>query len=71
MYKIEGPEDGGVAPKGPNFFLIVILFSVGIVVILGAALLFIPGFAHSIHTIRPDVHPNSQLVLPATPITNA
>ena len=34
MYKIEGPEDGGVAPKGPNFLLVVILFCAAIFVVL-------------------------------------
>ncbi|MGD0799130.1 MAG: hypothetical protein ABR910_15555 [Acidobacteriaceae bacterium] len=53
MYKIEGPEDGGKAPNGPNFGLVVILFVVTILVCLGLAILFIPAFGHFLHALRP------------------
>jgi hypothetical protein len=63
MYTIEGPEDGGKAPNGPNFGLIVTLFCVTIVIGLGLALLFIPSLARTLHVVHPDRHPTSQLVL--------
>jgi hypothetical protein len=53
MYRIEGPEDGGKAPNGPNFLLIVVLFVVTILVGFGLALLFVPEFGHFIHALRP------------------
>ena len=53
MYKIEGPEDGGKAPNGPNFPLIVVLFLVTILVCFGLALVFVPEFGHFIHALRP------------------
>ena len=61
MYKIEGPEDGGKAPNGPNFLLIVGLFGAAIAVCFVLALLLIPDFGRHIHMIRPDHHPTSQL----------
>jgi hypothetical protein len=62
MYKIESPEDGGKAPNGPNFLLIVVLFMVMIVVGLGLAFVFIPSAARMMrHISRPDPHPTSEL----------
>jgi hypothetical protein len=57
MYKIEGPEDGGKWPNGPNFLLIVALFGVAIVVCLGLAYFLLPQFAHFFHPL----HPKSRL----------
>jgi len=65
MYKIESSEDGGKAPNGPNFLLIVGLFCAVIVLGFGVAFLMIPDFAKRIHLVHPDVHPTSQLVLAA------
>ena len=62
MYKIEGPEDGGVPPNKPNFPLIVVLFGVAIFVILGLAYFILPGLVHK-NPARPDSHPTSQRVL--------
>jgi hypothetical protein len=62
MYRIESPEDGGNAPNGPNFLLIVVLFGVTILVCLGLACLFIPELGHFIHAVKPDHHPTSQVV---------
>jgi hypothetical protein len=56
MYRIESPEDGGRAPNGPNFLLIVVLFGVAILVCLGLAYLFIPELGHFIHSVKPDHH---------------
>jgi hypothetical protein len=56
MYRIESPEDGGRAPNGPNFLLIVVLFGVTILVCLGLAYLFIPELGHFIHSVKPDHH---------------
>jgi hypothetical protein len=53
MYRIEGPEDGGKAPNGPNFMLIVILSGVTMLVCFVLALIFIPEFGHFILTMRP------------------
>jgi hypothetical protein len=53
MYRIEGPEDGGKAPNGPNFLLIVILFCATILVCFVLALLFIPEFGRLIHPAKP------------------
>jgi len=64
MYKIEGPEDGGKAPNGPNFLLIVCLFGAAILVCFGLAFLFIPSFARMIRPVNPDNHPTSRLVMP-------
>ena len=62
MYKIESPEDGGKAPNGPNFLLIVILFGVSILVVLGLAYLFIPSAAGYMRNIvHPDRHSTSEL----------
>jgi hypothetical protein len=61
MYKIEGQEDGGKAPNGPNFKLIVILFGVAILVCFVAALLFAGDGGRQIHAVHPDRHPTSQL----------
>jgi hypothetical protein len=62
MYKIESPEDGGKAPNGPNFLLVVILFCVTILVCLGLAFVFIPSAAQFMrHIVRPDRHPTSEL----------
>jgi hypothetical protein len=63
MYKIEGPEDGGKAPKGPNFLLIVILFGVTILIGLVVALLVTGRIGRSIHVVHPDQHPTSRLVV--------
>jgi hypothetical protein len=63
MYKIEGPEDGGKAPNGPNFLLIVCLFGAAILVCFGLALLFIPRFSRMIRPVNPDRHPTSRLVV--------
>jgi hypothetical protein len=63
MYKIESAEDGGKAPKGPNFPLIVILFAVAILVILGVALLMIPDLARYIHPFKPTRNQTSSLHL--------
>jgi hypothetical protein len=65
MYEIEGPEDGGKAPKGPNFLLIVCLFCAAILVCFGLAFLFIPSFARMIRPVNPDHHPTSYLVMAA------
>jgi hypothetical protein len=62
MYRIESPEDGGKAPNGPNFLLIVALFGVTILICLALACLFIPEFGHFIHAVKPDHHPTSQVV---------
>ncbi len=62
MYKIESPEDGGKAPNGPNFLLVVVLFFVMILVGLGLAYVFIPSAAGWMrHIARPNAHPNSEL----------
>lgn len=63
MYKIEGPEDGGKAPNGPNFLLIVALAGVTIVIGLAIALLVVGRIGRSMHVVHPDAHPNSRLVL--------
>jgi ABC-type branched-subunit amino acid transport system permease subunit len=63
MYKIESPEDGGKAPNGPNFMLIVVLFTVAIAVCFGIAYLVIPEFGRYIHAVRPDHHATSQVTL--------
>ena len=65
MYKIEGPADGGKAPNGPNFLLIVCLFGAAILVCFGLAFLFIPSFARMIRPVHPDLHPTSRLVVNA------
>jgi hypothetical protein len=62
MYTIEGPEDGGKAPNGPNFLLIVALFCVTILAGFGLAYLFIPSFGHMIHVVHSGGHPTSLLV---------
>jgi hypothetical protein len=62
MYRIESPEDGGKAPNGPNFLLIVALFGVTILICLALACLFIPEFGRFIHAVKPDHHPTSQIV---------
>ncbi|HXE08636.1 MAG TPA: hypothetical protein VN612_12125 [Acidobacteriaceae bacterium] len=59
MYRIEGPEDGGKWPKGPNFLLVVALFGVTILVCFGLAYLLIPHFAALIHPVHPNHHPTS------------
>jgi len=59
MYTIESPEDGGKAPNGPNFGLIVALACVAILVCLGLAFLLIPSAARLIHPAHPDPHPTS------------
>ena len=58
MYKIEGPEDGGKWPKGPNFLMIVALFGVTIAICFGLALLLIPQFGQHIHMVHPH-HPQT------------
>jgi hypothetical protein len=63
MYTVEGPEDGGKAPNGPNFLLIVVLFCVTIMVGLGLAFFFIPGAGRMMHMVRPDPHPTSQVIV--------
>ena len=63
MYRIEGPEDGGVAPKGPKFGLILALFCVAIFVVLGIAYFVLPAIVHK-SPARPDYHPTSQVVGP-------
>lgn len=63
MYRVEGPEDGGVPPGKPNFKLIVILFGVAILAVLGIAFLVLPGFVHK-NPVHPDNHPNSSIVMP-------
>jgi hypothetical protein len=63
MYKIEGPEDGGKAPNGPNFLLIVTLFGVAILVCFVIALVVTGRVGRLIHPVRPDHHPTSQLVM--------
>lgn len=63
MYKIEGPEDGGVAPNGPNFLLIVVLFCVAIFVVIIAAYFILPAVVHK-NPAHPDYHPTSQLFVP-------
>jgi hypothetical protein len=65
MYKIEGPEDGGKAPKGPNFLLIVVLFGVTIVIGFAIALLVTGHIGRSIHVVHPDSHPSSRLSVPS------
>jgi hypothetical protein len=59
MYRIEGPEDGGKWPKGPNFGLIVTLFGVAIVVIFLMVYLFLPELAQFFHPLHPHAHPTS------------
>ena len=66
MYRIEGPEDGGKAPNGPNFLLIVGVFLAAIAACFVLALLLIPAFGRHIHMIRPDKHPTSQLLVGAS-----
>ena len=63
MYKIEGPEDGGKAPKGPNFGLIVVLFGVTILLGLAITLLVTGRLERMIHVVHPDAHPSSRLVV--------
>ncbi len=63
MYRIEGPEDGGKAPHGPNFKLVVILFGVTIFVVFVVALFFVRDGGRFIHAVRPDKDPNSKLVV--------
>ncbi|HEV2645999.1 MAG TPA: hypothetical protein VGU46_06505 [Acidobacteriaceae bacterium] len=63
MYKIEGPEDGGKAPNGPNFVLIVALSLGAILVCFGIALLVTGRAGRLIHPVRPDPHPTSRLVM--------
>jgi hypothetical protein len=62
MYKIEGPEDGGKAPNGPNFLLVVALFGVVIAIGFAIALMVTGHLSRSIHVVHPDAHPVSQLV---------
>jgi len=59
MYTIEGPEDGGKWPNGPNFLLIVGLFGVTIVACLVLAYFLIPEFGQYIHAIHPRAHMTS------------
>jgi hypothetical protein len=59
MYKIEGPEDGGKWPNGPNFLLIVALFGLGILVCFGLAFLVLPHVGHFFHVVHPQAHPTS------------
>ena len=59
MYRIEGPEDGGKWPNGPNFLLIVGLFGVAIVVCLVLAYFMLPAFGHLFHPAHPNSHPTS------------
>ncbi len=59
MYRIEGPEDGGRWPNGPNFGLIVVLFGVAIIVCFLLAYLLLPGFAQFFHPVHPHAHPTS------------
>jgi hypothetical protein len=63
MYKIEGPEDGGKAPKGPNFLLIVALFGVTVLIGFAIAMLVTGHLSRSIHVVHPDAHPTSQLIV--------
>ena len=63
MYKIEGPQDGGKAPNGPNFKLVVILFGVTILIVFVVALFFVRDGGRFIHAVHPDKNPNSQLVM--------
>jgi len=56
MYKIEGPEDGGKWPNGPNFLLIVALFGAGILVCFALAFLLIPHVGQYFHVIHPHLH---------------
>jgi hypothetical protein len=63
MYKIEGPEDGGKAPNGPNFLLIVVLFLATILVGFVVALVVTGRVGRLIHPLQPDRHPTSQLVM--------
>jgi hypothetical protein len=65
MYKIEGPEDGGKAPKGPNFLLILVLFGVTILIGLTIALVMTGRVGRSIHAVHPDSHPSSRLSVPS------
>jgi hypothetical protein len=62
MYKIEGPEDGGKAPNGPNFLLIVVLFGVTILIGLAIALMATGHLSRLIHVVHPDAHPTSQVI---------
>jgi hypothetical protein len=64
MYRVEGPEDGGKWPKGPNFLLIVALFGVTIAVCFILALLLIPDFGRHIRMVHPHQPATSRLVLP-------
>jgi hypothetical protein len=61
MYKIEGPEDGGKAPNGPNFLLIVILALLVILVGFGAALVVTGRVGRLIHPLRQNRHATSEL----------
>jgi hypothetical protein len=67
MYRVEGPEDGGKWPKGPNFLLIVALFGVTIAVCFVLALLLIPDFGRHIHMVHPHQPATSSLILPHHP----
>jgi hypothetical protein len=61
MYKIEGPEDGGKAPNGPNFLLIVVLSLAAILVFFAIALVATGRMGRLIHPLHPDRHATSQL----------
>lgn len=61
MYRIEGPEDGGKAPNGPNFSLIVVLFGIAILAFLAIGLVASGHAGKLVHVVRPDQHPTSQL----------
>ena len=65
MYKIESPEDGGKAPNGPNFPLILALFCITLLVGLGLAYLFIPSAAGLMHILKPNNHRTSELRIAA------
>jgi hypothetical protein len=62
MYKIEGPEDGGKSPNGPNFLLIVILSLVTILIGFAIALVMTGRVGRLIHPLRSDHHPEARLV---------
>ncbi|HWB32220.1 MAG TPA: hypothetical protein VG714_03510 [Acidobacteriaceae bacterium] len=57
MYQIEGPQDGGKWPNGPNFLLIVALFGAAILVCFGLAFLLIPHLGSYFHAVRHYPHP--------------
>lgn len=64
MYRIEGPEDGGVPPNKPNFKLILVVFCVGIFLVLVLAYFVLPGLVGHKTPVNPDYHPTSQIVMP-------